>query len=54
MAGNAPKVFLKTTRKGLPYVSILFCSLFSALAYMGVNEGAGKVFNWFANMTAVS
>lgn len=38
---------------GLPYVSIVFCSLFGALAYMGINSGSGKVFNWFANMTSV-
>ncbi|KAK0465379.1 amino acid permease [Desarmillaria tabescens] len=53
-SGNAPKIFLRTTRKGLPYVSIIFCSLFATLSYMGVNEGSGKVFNWFANMTAVA
>ncbi|KAK0208559.1 amino acid permease [Desarmillaria ectypa] len=53
-SGNAPKVFLRTTRKGLPYVSIIFCSLFATLSYMGVNEGSGKVFGWFANMTAVA
>ncbi|KAK0233437.1 amino acid permease [Armillaria fumosa] len=53
-SGNAPKIFLRTTRKGLPYVSIIFCSLFATLSYMGVNEGSGKVFGWFANMTAVA
>ncbi|KAF9036416.1 amino acid permease [Hymenopellis radicata] len=54
VSGNAPKVFMKTTRKGLPLLSIIFCSLFSGLAYMGINSGAGKVFGWFANMTAVA
>ncbi|SJL05977.1 related to general amino acid permease [Armillaria ostoyae] len=53
-SGNAPKIFLRTTRKGLPFVSIIFCSLFATLSYMGVNEGSGKVFGWFANMTAVA
>ncbi|TFK40978.1 amino acid permease [Crucibulum laeve] len=53
-AGNAPKIFLRTSRKGLPYVSIIFCALFATLAYMGVNNGAGRVFGWFANMTAVA
>ncbi|KAF8922361.1 amino acid permease [Mucidula mucida] len=54
VSGNAPKVFMRTTRKGLPFVSIIFCSLFSALAYMSVSGGAGKVFGWFANMTSVA
>jgi len=53
-AGNAPKIFLKTTSKGLPYVSIIFCAAFALLAYMGVSSGSAKVFNWFANMTAIA
>ncbi|KAG6911818.1 hypothetical protein DXG01_000065 [Tephrocybe rancida] len=54
LAGNAPKIFLRTSKNGLPYVSIIFCSLFALLSYMGVNQGAGKVFQWLANMTAVA
>lgn len=54
MVGNAPKIFMTTSRKGLPYVSIIFCALFSTLAYMGINTGSGKVFGWFANMTSVA
>jgi len=54
LAGNAPRFFLKTSKKGLPYVSIITCSLFATLSYMGVNAGAGKVFGWLANMTAVA
>ncbi|KAJ7179428.1 amino acid permease [Mycena filopes] len=53
-AGNAPKIFLKTLSNGLPIVSLLFCSAFSTLAYMGVTSGSGKVFGWFANMTSVA
>ncbi|KDN39184.1 hypothetical protein RSAG8_08955, partial [Rhizoctonia solani AG-8 WAC10335] len=54
LSGNAPKVFAKVSKSGLPYVSVIFCSLFSALAFMSISSGAGKVFNWFANMTAVA
>jgi amino acid permease len=32
----------------------MFSSSFSLLAFMGVSAGSGKVFNWFANMTAVA
>ncbi len=49
LAGNAPKIFTKVTRNGLPLVSLLFCAAFSALAYMGISSGSGKVFNWFVN-----
>ncbi|TFK30623.1 amino acid permease [Coprinopsis marcescibilis] len=53
-AGNAPRIFLRTSRNGLPYVSVIFNSLFSVLAYMGISSGSGRVFTWFANMTAVA
>ncbi|KAL0580286.1 hypothetical protein V5O48_001703 [Marasmius crinis-equi] len=53
-AGNAPSVFMRTTKRGLPFVALITCSLFSGLAYMVVSAGAGKVFGWFQNMTAVA
>ncbi|KAF9068023.1 amino acid permease/ SLC12A domain-containing protein [Rhodocollybia butyracea] len=54
LSGNAPRIFLRTTRRGLPYVSIIFCASFSLLAFMGVSSGAGTVFGWFSNMTAIA
>ncbi|PCH33606.1 amino acid permease [Wolfiporia cocos MD-104 SS10] len=54
MVGNAPKVFTRTSRGGLPYISVVTCALFATLAYMGVNSGSGNVFNWFANMTSIA
>ncbi|PAV20677.1 amino acid permease [Pyrrhoderma noxium] len=54
LAGNAPKIFSRTTKSGLPLIAIAFCSVFSLLAYMGINSGSGKVFNWFSNMTAIA
>jgi len=54
LAGNAPRVFSKVSKSGLPYVSVIFCSLFSVLAYMGITAGSGKVFGWFSNMTSVA
>ena len=49
LAGNAPKIFTKVTKNGLPIVSLIFCALFSTLAYMGISSGSGRVFNWFVN-----
>ncbi|PFH54652.1 hypothetical protein AMATHDRAFT_134256 [Amanita thiersii Skay4041] len=54
VSGNAPKIFMKTSKKGLPYVSILFNCLFATLGYMGAGNGAGRVFGWFANMTSIA
>ncbi|KAK7677520.1 hypothetical protein QCA50_019526 [Cerrena zonata] len=53
-SGNAPKIFLKVTRHGLPWVAIIFQSLFGLLAYMGLKEGPGRVFGWFGNMTSIA
>lgn len=54
IAGNAPSIFGRTLRNGLPAAALIVSSSFSLLAYMGVHSGSGKVFNWFANMTAVA
>ncbi|KAK7061465.1 dicarboxylic amino acid permease [Favolaschia claudopus] len=53
-AGNAPKIFMKTLPNGLPIVSLVFCSAFVCLAYMGVTSGSNKVFVWFSNMTSIA
>lgn len=54
IAGNAPSIFRKTLRNGLPITALAASSVFSLLAFMGVHAGSGKVFNWFAQMTAVA
>jgi amino acid transporter len=54
LTGQAPRIFTRTSRFGLPWVAVTFSALFSCLAYMGVNAGAGKVFGWFANMVRIS
>ncbi|KAL9716066.1 hypothetical protein Ac2012v2_000510 [Leucoagaricus gongylophorus] len=51
---NAPKIFLRTTKTGLPWVAISLGFLFSLLSYMSVSGGAGRVFGWFAAMTSVA
>ena len=54
LTGEAPAIFKRTTKNGLPLPSIVVCSLFSGLAYMGISSGSGKVFGWLANMTSVA
>jgi len=53
-SGNAPKIFLKTSKSGLPWVAVTFCASFSLLGFMAVSENAGNVFDWFSNMTSVA
>ena len=51
ISGNAPKIFSRLTKNGLPLISIIFNTLFAALAYMATSNVAGRVFGWFVNST---
>ncbi|KAF9513650.1 hypothetical protein BS47DRAFT_1295925 [Hydnum rufescens UP504] len=51
---NAPKIFARTSKTGLPFVSVIFCALFCTLSYMDVKSGSGKVFGWFLNLSTVA
>jgi amino acid transporter len=53
VSGSAPKVFARTTRSGLPYVSVTICAVFALLAYMTLSSGAGVVFTWLSNFSAI-
>ncbi|KAF7355053.1 Amino acid permease [Mycena sanguinolenta] len=53
-SGNAPRIFLKALPNGLPIASLIFCSSFACLAYMGITSGSNKVFTWFSNMTSIA
>jgi len=54
LSGNAPKIFLKTNKRGVPMVSIIFCSIFSFLAFMSLSGSSAKVFGWFMNLSSVA
>lgn len=49
---QAPQIFLRTTKWGIPYVCVIFQTLVATLAYMSLSEGALTVFYWFLNLTA--
>ncbi|CEO59302.1 hypothetical protein PMG11_03982 [Penicillium brasilianum] len=50
--GHAPKIFLRTTTWGVPYMCVLLQVAFSFLAYMCVSNSALTVFWWFVDLTA--
>ncbi|KAJ5817255.1 hypothetical protein N7447_009488 [Penicillium robsamsonii] len=50
--GHAPKIFLRTTKWGVPYMCVLLQVAFSLLAYMCVSNNAMNVFWWFVDLTA--
>ncbi|CCL98194.1 uncharacterized protein FIBRA_00188 [Fibroporia radiculosa] len=52
--GNAPKFFARVDRRGLPFMGLIVNAALGALAYMDISNGSGRVFGWFANMTAIA
>ncbi|KAN0065116.1 hypothetical protein ACQY0O_001613 [Thecaphora frezii] len=51
---QAPSIFGKVTKRGLPYVSIIFSLLFGCFAYLGVSNGGGTVFMWLSSLSSVA
>ncbi|RLV87812.1 Dicarboxylic amino acid permease [Meyerozyma sp. JA9] len=49
---QAPKIFLKTTKRGVPYYGVAFVAMFLPLAYMSVSATAGTIFGWFQGLTS--
>lgn len=49
---QAPKIFARTTKNGLPWVALIVCAAFGSLAYMSLSTSAGKAFGYLANLTA--
>lgn len=51
IAGNAPRVFKRCNKYGLPLPSVIASSCFCLLAYLSVGSSAGVAFNWFISLT---
>ncbi|CAG8977905.1 hypothetical protein HYALB_00001783 [Hymenoscyphus albidus] len=54
IAGNAPPIFKKCTKKGVPYMAVAASALFSPLAYLNCANSGSVVFGWFVNLTNTS
>ncbi|KZT18850.1 hypothetical protein NEOLEDRAFT_1173354 [Neolentinus lepideus HHB14362 ss-1] len=53
LRGQAPRVFTRCTKAGLPIVAVLTCSAFSFLSFMNVSNGSALLFIWFVNLSTV-
>ncbi|KAF2705436.1 hypothetical protein K504DRAFT_537031 [Pleomassaria siparia CBS 279.74] len=51
IAGQAPKIFTRCNRYGLPSYAGMAASCFAFLAYLSVGSQSGVVFNWFISLT---
>lgn len=51
LTGQAPKIFTRCNRQGLPVYAVIAASCFAPLAYLSVGSQSGVVFNWFISLT---
>ena len=54
VAGNAPAVFKKCTKNGVPYMAVFASAIFTPLAYLNCASSGSTVFTWFVNLTNTS
>lgn len=54
--GNAPKIFRKCNKQGVPIAAVGISALFGPLAYMGIggSGAAAKAFGYLYDLSAVS
>ncbi|RSH90207.1 hypothetical protein EHS25_001541 [Saitozyma podzolica] len=52
--GQAPKIFAKTTKTGLPIYALILPTAFMSLSYMALGAGASTALNWLSNLTSLA
>ncbi|GAW13560.1 hypothetical protein ANO14919_029470 [Xylariales sp. No.14919] len=52
--GQAPKWFAITSKRGVPYVSVLFTVAIGALSFLNVSNTGAAAFGWFSNISTIS
>lgn len=52
--GFAPRFFVKTTKKGVPYWSVLFTALFGLLGFLNLSNDGATVFNWLIQIAGLA
>ncbi|KAF3019368.1 hypothetical protein E8E14_011424 [Neopestalotiopsis sp. 37M] len=50
LVGNAPQIFARCNRYGVPYYSVLLTSVLSLFAYMNVKNSSSQVFTWLVSI----
>lgn len=54
LRGEAPKIFAKVNRFGVPMYCVVASSLLSLLAFLNCSNSATTVFNWLTNIATIS
>lgn len=54
LSGQAPAIFSKTGKLGVPYNAVLATWAVGLLAFLSVSETSAVAFNWFVNISTIS
>ncbi|MCJ1370815.1 hypothetical protein MMC20_002028 [Loxospora ochrophaea] len=54
LTGQAPQVFRRCNKNGVPYAAVLASAALACLVYLSVSAGSAAVFTWFLNLTTIS
>ncbi|KAF3387307.1 Dicarboxylic amino acid permease [Penicillium rolfsii] len=54
MQGHAPAIFKRLNRFSIPYVAVGLYSIFMALGYMALSNGASQAFTWLQDLVSIS
>lgn len=54
LQGDAPKIFSRTTKHGVPMYAVGVTSLFNFLAYLNCSNSAATVFTWLSNIATIA
>ncbi|KAJ5683547.1 hypothetical protein N7462_006712 [Penicillium macrosclerotiorum] len=52
--GFAPKLFVRTSKYGVPHWSVLFTALFGLLGFLNVSNAGSTVFNWLLQIAGLA
>ncbi|KAF9466187.1 general amino acid permease 1 [Collybia nuda] len=52
LRGQAPQIFARCTKKGLPIFAVAASGSLGFLSFMNISSGSETVFNWFVNLSA--
>ncbi|CDH13147.1 probable Proline-specific permease [Zygosaccharomyces bailii ISA1307] len=52
--GQAPKIFARVNRFGVPWVAVCLTFLISCLGYLNVSSSSANVFTWLTNISTIS
>ncbi len=52
--GQAPKLFLKCSKAGVPYYCVIITASISLLTYLSCSSGSAIVFTWFQNLVTIA